>query len=376
MSKFRLIVLVLFIFLIFMGVGALWYWREHAKTPPINIKIGALLPSLTGDLVANREKMINGMTLAKEYLTAKYKGRLHIELVYEDGCFSKETIPAVQKFVHEGVAIIGASFCLFGHIPILPMTEGNKIITFNTAANPDKTLNLHYAFSTNVEVKDEAKKLSEFAYDKLGARRAVTMFLDTPFGYDYDKYFTRDFTSRGGQVVGSFPNAPDNKQFDKMIPQIKALNPDVIITAHFGVPLAIFIRDIRRANITAPIVGNYETEDRTVLEYAGPAAEGVIFSSSELDEMTPKMKEFENRYIRKFGEKPSVLVTNSYDDIVLSVESYIKCNGDRDCIADDLHQVKNYQGVSGIITINPSGATSKPTIFKIIRNNTFMRYQE
>lgn len=365
-----------FLIVLAVGSGAAWFWAHDSHVPPMKIRIGALLPSVTGDLVLNREKMINGMELARDDLMAKYKGRITIDLDFEDGCFARETIPAVQKFINNNVAIIGASFCLFGHLPILPMTEANKIITFNTAANPDRTLNLHYAFSTNVEVKEEAFKLSEFAYTKLGARRAVTMFLETPFGYDYDKYFTRDFTRRGGQVVGSFPNPPDGKKFDVMIAKIKALKPDIIVTAHFGIPLAIFIRDIRHANIKATILGNYETEDPTVINYAGSAAEGVIFSSSELDKMTPAMKHFESRYVRKFGVEPSVLATNSYDDIILAVESYIQCNGDRDCIASELHKINNYQGASGSITIKSSNATDKPTIFKIIRNHTFIRYQE
>lgn len=377
MSKATYFVLSLVIIFLIIVVSVLWIWNSHPKVDsPITIKIGALLPSRTGDLVANRKKMINGMELAREYLIKKYKGKLIIEYYFEDGCFERETVPAVQKFVNINVAIIGASFCLFGHLPILPMTEGYKIITFNTAANPDRTLNLHYAFSTNVEIKEEAKKMSEFAFNKLGARRAVMMHLDTPFGFDYYKYFTRDFTQRGGQVVGDFPNAPDGKKFAEIIAKIKALNPDIIITAHFGLPLAIFIQEIRKAQIRVPIVGNYEMEDPTVLEYAGPAAEGIIFSSSELAEKTPVMKEFESRYIRRFGVEPSVLVTNSYDDIVLSVESYLKCDGDRDCIASELHKVKNYQGVSGIITIKASGAADKPTMFKVIKNNTFIRYNE
>ncbi|KTD43677.1 ABC transporter substrate-binding protein [Legionella quateirensis] len=357
--------------------GTLWMWSYYSmQSPVITIKIGALLPSSNGDLAENRKMMIQGMELAKEYIETQYKGQVILDFDYQNGCFAKESIPAVQKFSHDNVPIIAASFCLFGHLPILPVTEGNKIITFNTAANPDQALNLHYAFSTNVEIKDEAQRLSQFACNQLGARRAVTMFLDTPFGHDYDKYFTYDFNHCGGDVVGSFPNAPDGKQFKSMINQIKSLNPDIIITAHFGLPLAMFIKEVRKANINVPILGNYETEDPTVISYAGDAAEGVIFSSSELNEKTPMMKDFERRYIRKFGTEPNVLVTNVYDDVVLSVESYLACKNDRDCMANYLHQISNYQGVSGTITIKPSGATNKPTIFKIIKNHTFIPYQK
>lgn len=355
----------------------LWMWSYYSKqSPVITIKIGALLPASDGDLAENRKMMIQGMELAKEYIDTKYKGKVVLDFDYQNGCFAKESIPAVQKFSYEKVPIIAASFCLFGHLPILPVTEGNKIITFNTAANPDQALNLQYAFSTNVEIKDEARKLSEFACNQLRARRAVTMFLDTPFGHDYNKYFTYGFNHCGGDVVGSFPNAPDGKQFKSMITQIKSLKPDIIITAHFGLPLAMFIKEVRQAHIKVPILGNYETEDPTVINYAGDAAEGVMFSSSELNEKTPVMKDFERLYIRKFGAEPNVLVTNVYDDVVLSVESYLACKNDRDCMANYLHQVSNYQGVSGTITINPSGAANKPTIFKIIKNHTFIPYQK
>ncbi|KTD31679.1 Leucine-specific-binding protein precursor [Legionella moravica] len=357
--------------------GVLWIWCYYtSQSPTIVIKIGALLPAENGDLAENRKMMIRGMELAKEDIDAKYKGQVVLDFDYQNGCFAKESIPAVQKFSHDQVPIIAASFCLFGHLPILPVTEGNKIITFNTAANPDQALNLQYAFSTNVEVKNEAQRLSQFAFKELGARRAVTMFLDTPFGHDYDKYFTFDFNHCGGDVVGSFPNAPDGKQFKSMISQIKLLKPDIIITAHFGLPLAMFIKEVRQANINVPILGNYETEDPTVINYAGDAAEGVMFSSSELNEKTPIMNDFERRYIRKFGAEPNVLVTNVYDDVVLSVDSYLACKNDRDCMANYLHQISNYQGVSGTITINPSGATNKPTIFKIIKNHTFIPYQK
>lgn len=359
-----------------VGIVSLWIWQKYAKHPVTVIKIGALLPSKNGDLAIDREKMEHGVMLAKEYIEAKYNGQVILDIDMEDGCFAKESIPAVDKFIHENVAIIGVSFCLFGHLPVLPMTEGNKIITFNTAANPDQALNLHYAFSTNVEVKDEAKALSEFAFTQLGARRAVTMFLDTPFGHDYDKYFTRNFNHLGGDVVGSFPNAPDGKNFQAMIAQIKLLKPDIIITAHFGLPLAKFIKEIREAHIVAPILGNYETEDPTVINYARDAAEGVIFSSSGQNEKTPLMKDFNIHYIRLFGTKPTLLVTNSYDAIVLSVESYLDCNGDRDCMAETLRKTTNYQGVSGVFNMKQSGAAEKPFHFNMIKNHTFMPYKD
>lgn len=320
-------------------------------------------------------RMKNGAELAREDLLEKHRGKLSLELLYEKGCFERETVVALQKFIHAGVSIIGASFCLFGHIPILPLTEASRIITFNTASNPDAVLNKRFAFSTNVEIKDEARKMAAFAYETLGGRRAVLVHLDTPFGRDYDKYFTREFERLGGKRLFNVSYAPDARRFEDAIRRTRGAAPDLVVTALFGVPLGIFLKELRAAGITAPILGNYEMEDHEVLDAAGAAAEGVIFSSSELDLKTNGMLEFERRYIRRFAVAPDAVVTNAYDDVTLGVEAAIACGGERECMSDALSHVRDYHGASGIITIKPSGATDKPTIFKVIRNRTFVRYE-
>lgn len=370
MSKLKRIILLILI----TGTGVFLAIYLCSSPRPAKVKIGNLLP-LNQDLMAVGNKMKNGMELAKDDLLEKYKGTLSIEMDYENACFERETVLAVQKFIHEGVAIIGGSFCLFGYIPILPMTEAHKILSFNTASNPDVVLNKRFAFSTNVEIKDQAIEIANFIYQTVGARRAVTMHLDTPFGHDYNKYFTRRFEELGGRTLFNFADTPDGKEYKNIVTKIKAAHPDVIMSAHFGVPLGLFFKEVRAAGILVPIVGTYETEDSGVLDAAGAAAEGVMFASSESANKTDAMERFEKRYIRRYGEAPDVLVTNSYDDIILGVEVYLKCHGDRECMAEKMHNIENYQGASGVITIKQSGSAAKPTIFKIIRNRTFIRFQ-
>lgn len=339
----------------------------------IEVKIGNLLP-LNPDLLDVAKTIKNSVDLAAEDLHKKYGDRLLIQFFNVNGCYASESIPAVQSFIRDGVSIIGSSFCLFGHIPILPLIEAHKIITFNTAANPDVTLNKRFAFSTNVEVRDQAAKMAEFAYRRLGRRSAVTMHLDTPFGHDYSKYFGRRFQELGGRFLLNFPNAPNGKNFRTMIDKIKALNPDIIVTAHFGVPLGLFIKEVRKAKITVPILGNYEAEDQTIINRAGNAAEGVMMATSQPEKNTKAMEIYSRRYIRRFGIEPDDIATNTYDDIVLGVETFIRCSGDRDCMARELHKVEKYPGASGEITIQASGATRKPTEFKIVRNHTFIYF--
>lgn len=357
------------------GVALFLVAHDFGRDPSaVTIKVGTLLPR-NADLMANATKMQNGLELAKEDLLERHKGTLSIEFHHANGCFERETVPAVRQFVADGIPIIGASFCLFGHIPILPLTEDNKIITFNTAANPDAVLDKRFAFSTNVEIKDDAARMAAFAYEVMGHRRAMVMHLDSPFGHDYNKYFSREFSRLGGTVLFSAAKAPDARQFEDAIARIKTSEPDLIVTAHFGVPLGRFFRQLRDANIHAAILGNYETEDSDVLDAPGDASEGVVFLSSEPEIATETMIRFQRRYIRKYGVAPDALVAHCYDDLLLSVEAYLTCSGDRECMRDTLHRVSGYQGVSGVTEINASGATRRVTAFKVIKHRTFIRHQ-
>lgn len=360
-----------FIFLISI---TLWLYSFLVSKTLVSVKIGNLLP-LNLNLMSVANKMKNGIELAREDLLEKYKGNLAIEIHNVNGCYEQDTIPAVQKFIHDGVSIIGTSFCLFGHIPILPLTEANKIITFNTAANPDVVLNKRFAFSTNTEVKQQAMEMATFAYSKLSSRKSVFMHLDTPFGRDYHKYFARKFESLGGQLLFNIPVMPNGTVDAETIIKIKDAKPDVIVTAHFGVPLGLFIKQVRTIGITAPILANYEGEDSDVLDAAGIAAEGMIFHSPDSDVKSSTTEKFEKRYIRRFGVRPDVITTNSYDAIVLGVESYLECHGDRECMRDYIYKIKEYDGVSGAITIKSNGATDKPSTFKIIKNRTPIPFQ-
>ena len=37
-----------------------------------------------------------------------------------------------------------------------------------------------------------------------------------------------------------------------------------------------------------------------------------------------------------------------------------------------IHDIKNYQGVSGVITISDDGSALKPTTFKVVKNGQFV----
>lgn len=335
------------------------------------IKIGVLAP-LTGNFAVLGERIKNGMELARvDILKAGAAGS--IDIVYEDACLPKDTVSAVKKFIDfDHVRVIGGSFCLIGLVPVIPTTEQNKMIVFNTAMNPDSVLGNKYVFSTYPSIKLNSEQMADYVYKNLHARTAAIVYYNTPFGIDYNKYLQQSFERLGGKIVASEMTALDATDFRTVLSKIKSLNPDVIFPIELANPLGNLIKQARELGLAAKIVGDGESEDPNVLIAAGKAAEGFIISSSEPQAVTDQMKGFRSNYLREFGVEPDSIAANAYDGLQLQMMAYKECGVDADCMAKALHAVKNYSGVSGVITIDPDGSAYKDVIWKVVKSGKFI----
>ncbi len=338
------------------------------------LRIGALIP-LTGDISELGTRIRNGMDLAEAEIQ-KENGDIKIQLIYEDVCLPKDAVAAAKKLIEVDKVsiIIGASFCLIGLEPVIPMAQKHGILIFNTAANPDSVLNQKYVFSTNVSIKSDSERLAVFAMDTLGSKTAAIISLQTPFGESYRDNLTEYFTQQGGTVVLGESFEIFENDFRPLITKLRSRKPDVIFTINHGGSLGNFLKQVREGGIESTVIGDYESEDPTVIQAAGNAAEGFIISSSEPKTETKTGEQFKETYQKKYGEEPDVLARNAYDALKLQVKAYVDCNGGAECMSRILFGVRDYEGASGLITINPDGSASKPTIFKIVKNGEFVRY--
>lgn len=339
------------------------------KEPGGTLKIGVIAP-MTGNFAIFGERIRNGMELAKEdSVTSK-----PLEIIYEDACQPKDAVSAVKKLIDtDKISLLGGSFCLVGFVPVIPIAEQNKIIAFNTAANPDSTLNHPYVFSTNKSIKSDAEKLALFAAKNLKAKTATTLFYVTPLGLDYGKYFKQYFEEQGGKVLSEEQVDLNATDFRTQLAKIKSLHPDVVFVVHLAKSLGTFIKQTRELGIKSTLLSISEAEDPGVLQVAGFAAEGFVISSSEPTEKTPAVTSFEERYKQKFGNEADIIAANAYDALKLQILAYEKCAGQVGCMVDYLHQVKNYDGASGNITVNQDGSADKPVIWKVVRGGKFVK---
>ena len=355
-------------------VGAVSYFNDGTRnsSEQKTLKLGAVIP-LTGNYASIGENIKRGLDMAKQDFESKEKD-ISIEMVYEDGCLPKDVTSAVQKLINIDKVKIINQFCAIGIVPSLEITEPNKIINVEIAANVDDLLGKKYFFSPNFAVRDNAKTIADFAINDLKTKKAAFIYYNTQFGKDYRKYIGQRFTELGGQIVADEMTSLDVTDFRTNLIKIKDAKPDIIFVTQLTGGLGTIIKQSREIGLSIPLVGNYQNEDPIVLQTAGVAAEGFVISSADPSVIGNDDIGFRQRFKDKYGVEPDVFASNAYDAFNLEIQAQIKCGEDTDCIREELHKVSNYSGVSGNITINENGVAEKPTIFKIVKDGKFVLY--
>ena len=108
-----------------------------------------------------------------------------------------------------------------------------------------------------------------------------------------------------------------------------------------------------------------------VIKQAGESLEGAIFTTTEFSSDTPKTetaRRFIEKYLSKYNKLPNYFSAFSYDSILIIAEAIKKGSYTSKNIREELLKIKNFHGVSGMITIKSNGDADFPMVIKIIKN--------
>jgi branched-chain amino acid transport system substrate-binding protein len=355
-----------FVVLFVLGIGLM---KLKPKSDSGELRLGVIAP-LSGDFASYGYAMRDAIELAREDLANR---GIKTKTFYEDACIPKQAVAAAQRLIRaDGVHAIAANFCILTIPSIASIIERSKTPTMQVAVATDSVINSgSFVASTNGIVSEEALHLANLARDKYQAKTASVLYLTTDFGEDYNRYFTEKFEELGGTVVSSDTNPIGINDFRVEIQRVRAKNPEIILLAHSGETLGTLIKQVRRAGLQQPILSVYETEDESVLNAAGDAAEGVVFFSSRPSSEGRIALSFQKRFFQRYGRTPSTLAANAYDGMMLSTKALEGCNKESVCAMQQLRSGKTYEGVSGNFVIKADGSSHREYTLKTVREGKF-----
>jgi len=213
----------------------------------------------------------------------------------------------------------------------------------------------------------EARLAAQFAYEQLGARRAVIIHDGTLETSTHLSAFDAAFTALGGTIAGVLRIEQGTESFGTTLSQAALHNPDVIY-APLLLPDSVRLARERGMSTAAraALLGGRRMASDEFIEQAGAQAEGVyaitpLLDSERADDLA---RVYETRFDTPptstafaFGYDAASLILDAIEEIAVVMPDGSLQFG-RKALQDALHTTAAYPGVTGQITCSEWGDCS------------------
>ncbi|MBV8977323.1 MAG: ABC transporter substrate-binding protein [Alphaproteobacteria bacterium] len=275
--------------------------------PTAQKSIGVVAP-LTGEGATYGASMKRGIELAME--------GSGIKLIYEDDKLSpKDGVAAIQKLISlDNVSIVYGSAASGVTSAIVPIADQNKVVLFSSISTADSLNNAGPYFFRNVPANSiQGKTAAEFVANTLKGHTVAIFNKNDEYGTNLASSFRQHVRALGLQIAYDSSYQPTDTDFRNQLLKIKNAGVDAVFIPGNYQDTGIILKQASELGITAVWIGGDGSYSPSLLQYAGPAAEGFICTIMAVDQTTPMYKDFESRFLKAYGRKPDVYDTYAYE---------------------------------------------------------------
>lgn len=356
------------------GFGCLVFWLPFAAAAePQPIRIG-WIGSITGAVA--KFGAFQSATLALEDINAQGGiGGRPLELIFEDGKGEgRSAVLAAQKLLDvDHVTFLLGGHCSPESLPIAPVVESHHALMLASITTTPKLTgagdNVFRVSPVSTIVGDQ---IAEHLLKQRGFKRVAIIYEETDYAQPPAERL-RDRISAGGGVVTSYDGVQrDSTDFRALLTKIRSQHPDALYIGAQAPDMAQQItRQLLDLGISLPLVGNEITGNAVSGTGSRPEAfEGLVFSEPEFDRTAPKTAAFLQHYQDRFhtGLPLGFWSAEAYDSVRLLAETIGRCGEAVDDVKRCLYATKDYEGVSGRLSIDSHGDGVRTYILKQVRS--------
>ncbi|WP_204519863.1 branched-chain amino acid ABC transporter substrate-binding protein [Brevibacillus fulvus] len=217
----------------------------------------------------------------------------------------------------------------------------------------------------------QGSKAAIYAKNQLGVKNAFLIHDKQAYGQGLAEEVKKQFETDGVQVLGFEGVTAGEKDYSAMINQVIAANPEMVYFGGYYAEAGIIVKQLRDKGFKGYFMGGDGFDSDDMVKIAGPAAEGVIFTSTVGDiSATDEGKKWITDYESAMGKKVGIFTAFGYDsmNVVLhGVEEAIKANGgkkpSREQVLDAVHGIKDFQGQFVKVGFDENGDNQFASVF-------------
>jgi branched-chain amino acid transport system substrate-binding protein len=342
------------------------------------IRIGEYA-SLTGKEATFGVSSHEGTLLAIEEIN-KAGGVLskQLDLLTED-TQSKAGEPAtvVNKLIaRDGVVAVLGEVASSRSLEAAPICQQNKVpMVSPSSTNPQVTEMGDYIFRVCFIDPFQGTVMANFATKTLKAKK-VAIFTDVKSDYSKGlaEFFKAQFVKNGGEIVAELDFNGGDKDFKAQLTAIKGSGPDAVFIPGYYTDAALIAIQAKQLGLNVPLLGGDGWESEKLLEIGKNAVEGHYFSTHyHPDVGSEKSRKFVENYKKRWNDKtPDALAACGYDSAIVLVDAIKRAGSTEGSkVRDALAATKDFEAVTGRITINENRDATKSAVILQVKGGKF-----
>lgn len=340
-----------------------------------NIKVGGFLP-MTGAVAAYGQDAKAGIEVAMG-MKPTVLGK-KVEFVIADTKSDKiEAANAMSRLIErDKVAAVIGEMISGNTMAGAPIAEKAMIpVVSPTATNPLVTQGKKYIFRVCFIDPVQGDIAAKYAFNTLKAKKAA-IIVDKSQDYcvGLAKFFKDAFTKLGGQIVAETFCVTEDKDFSAQLSTIKPTNADVIYAPNYYSPVALFTKQARELGVKAPVLSGDGAQADELIQIGGKEVEGVTFTGHfhKKGATTKLAKDWISSFEKKFKIDANAFHALGADAYFVLLDAITRAKSTKGAdVRKALASTKNFEAISGKLSIGEDGNAVKPMVINVVKNGKF-----
>ena len=342
------------------------------------IKIGFNVP-LTGFAAADGNSAKIGAELAVEQINAAggIDGQMVELVIYDDQAAAKEAVPIATKLIEKDQVPIAVSGSYSGSSRAAAglFQESGVPYIAAYAVHPDITRAGDYVFRTSFVGEVQGRAGAKLIGESLGKKKVSLITLNNDFGTSLANGFKEAAEQFGIEIVSEYEYSIKDRQFGPIVAKIKADSPEAIYASGYFFTAGPLVSQLRAAGVEVPVIGQEGYDSEKFIEIAGPAAEGVIITTSlDRDSEQPETQAFIQAFEQKAGFKADMVAASAHTAVTVAIEALRKVGWqDRKALRDAV-AATDLNVSTGHISFNSLGEVQKAAQIQVVKDGAWHRH--
>ncbi len=299
-------------------------------------------------------------------------------LVEDDQSKPEEVGTVVTKLINQNHVV-----SMLGHVAssyslaAAPICQSNKVPMITpSSTNPRVTQIGDYIFRVCFMDDFQGAVMAKFAADTLKAKRvAILVDIRNDYSVGLQTVFREQFKKRGGTIVAEQSFSQGDSDFHAQLTQIKATNPEAIYVPGYYTEVGTIAHQEKALGLNVPLLGGDGWDSPKLWEIGGNALNGCYFSDHySTDDPSPIVQKFVADYKSRYkNQLPDALAALAYDAAKILADAMTRAGTTEGAkVRDAIAATKDYQGVTGKISIGPDRNAVKPAVVLKVENGKYV----